>query len=290
MTSATLIDWANAQDLIRAVILTSSRAIPHASLDLFSDYDVILVTQSVESFYTDRAWLETFGPVLAIYRDPMIPENGLERSAYVVQYENGLKIDFNLWPVELLRRVTEGAHLPAEFDAGYHVLLDKDGLTSGLKAPTYSSYIPAPPTEAHYLALIEGFFLDTTYVAKYLWREDLMAAKHILDHSLKHGHLLPMLEWHAEIAHQWSLKPGPYGRRLKRHLPPDLWSDLESLYVGPGLEENWQALFRTITLMHRTAHDVAASLGFTYPDKLEQRVVSYLLKVQQLDPSAETFN
>lgn len=285
-----LIRWANSQELIRAVILTSSRAIPHASLDLFSDYDVILVTRSVASFYADRTWLETFGPVLAVYRDPMIPENGLERSAYVVQYENGLKIDFSLWPVELLQRVAESAQLPAEFDAGYRVLLDKDGLTTGLKAPTYSAYIPTPPTEAHFLELIEGFFLDTTYVAKYLWRDDLVAAKYILDHSLKHGHLLPMLEWHSEIAHHWSLKPGPYGRRLKRHLQPDLWSELESTYAGPGLEENWQALFRTITLMRHAARDVATSLGFPYPDKLEQRVVSYLLKVQQLDPKAETFS
>jgi aminoglycoside 6-adenylyltransferase len=139
------------------------------------------------------------------------------------------------------------------------------------------------------LELIEGFFLDTTYVAKYLWRDDLVAAKHILDHSLKQQHLLPMLEWHSEIAHQWSLKPGPYGRRLKRHLHPDLWSDLESTYVGTGLAENWHALFQTINLMRRTARDVANSLGFTYPDKLDQRVVSYLMKVQQLDPNAESF-
>ena len=271
------------------MVLTSSRAIPNAPLDLFSDYDVILALQSVPPLYTDRTWLETFGPVLAVYRDPIIPENGLERSAYVVQYENGLKIDFNLWPVELLQRVAESTHLPAEFDAGYKVLLDKDGLTTGLKTPTYSGYIPTPPTEARYLALIESFFLDTAYVAKFLWRDDLMAAKHILDHSLKQEHLRPMLEWHSEIAHQWSLKPGPYGRRLKRHLQPDLWSELETTYVGAGLEENWEALFRTINLMRRVTREVGQNLGFTYPDHLDQRVVSYLLKVKQLDQNARTF-
>lgn len=85
--------------------------------------------------------------MFAVYRDPMIPENGLERSAYVVQYENGL--------------------------------------TSGLKAPTYAAYIPTPPTEAQYLD-------------------------------------------------------------------------------------------------RRVAHDVGHSLGFTYPDTLDQRVVSYLMKVKQI--------
>lgn len=283
-----LVEWANQQQLIRAAILTSSRAIPHASLDLFSDYDVILVSRSIEPFYVDRTWLEAFGPVLALYRDPLIDEAGLTRSAYVVQYENGLKIDFNLWPVELLQRVTSGEKLPAEFDAGYQVLVDKDQLTSGLKPPTYSAYIPTPPTEAYFLELIEGFFLDTTYVAKFLWRDDMMAAKHILDHSLKQEHLRPILEWHAEIDHQWKLKPGPYGRRMKQHLRPDLWTELESTYTGVGLDENWEALFRTIELMRRAAREVGKNLNFTYPDELDQRVVSYLLKVRQLDRNAET--
>lgn len=282
--------WADSQQLIRAVVLTSSRAIPDAPLDLFSDYDVILALRSIQPFYEDRTWLEAFGPVLALYRDPLIDDNGLKRSAYVVQYENGLKIDFSLWPVELLQRVTRNEHLPTEFDAGYQVLLDKDNLTIGLKLPTYSGYIPKPPTEKDYLELLEGFFLDTTYVAKCLWRDDLMAAKHILDHSLKQEHLRPMFEWHAEINHQWSLKPGPYGRRLKQYLRPDLWAELEDTYTGADLEENWEALFRTVALMQRAASEVGKHLGYSYPHELEQRVLDYLRKVRRLDRNAEIFN
>jgi len=283
-----LVEWLDQQQLIRAAILTSSRAIPNASLDLFSDYDVILVSRSIEPYYADRTWLEAFGPVLALYRDPLIDEAGLKRSAYVVQYENCLKIDFNLWPIELLQRVTNSETLPAEFDAGYQVLVDKDQLTNGLKLPTYSAYIPTPPTEAYFLELIEGFFLDTTYVAKFLWRDDMMAAKHILDHSLKQEHLRPMLEWHAEIDHDWTFKPGPYGRRLKQHVRPDLWTEVESTYTGVGLDENWEALFRTIELVRTVAREVGKNLNFSYPDELDQRVVSYLLKVRQLDRNAET--
>lgn len=285
-----LIHWTNSQELIRAVILTSSRATPNAPVDLFSDYDVILVSRSIEPFYADRTWLGVFGPVLAVYRDPLIDENGLQRSAYVVQYEDSLKIDFSLWPVELLQRVTNNEQLPVEFDAGYQVLVDKDNLTAALKQPTYSGYIPAPPTEAYYMRLIEGFFLDTTYVAKFLWRDDMMAAKHILDNSLKQEHLRPMLEWHAEIDHQWTLKPGPYGRRLKQHLPPDLWAELERTYTSAGLQENWEALFQTIALMRRVATAVGEHLGFTYPEELDRRVINYLKKVQQLDRNAQSFS
>lgn len=282
-----LVHWAERQPLVCAVILTSSRAIPHAQTDAFSDYDVILVLREIKSFYDDRSWLETFGSVLALYRDPLINDRGLERSAYVTQYESGLKIDFNLWPLELLERIASEPALPPEFDAGYKVLLDKTNLTERLQPPTYKSYIPKPPTDLQYQNTIEEFFLDTTYVAKYLWRDDLVAAKYILDHSLKQEYLLRMLVWRIEIEHEWSVKPGPYGRGLKRWLPPDLWADLEETYTGADLDSNWTALFRTIELMRRVAVEVSHQLGYTYPDDLEHRVRSYLQKVKESERSLD---
>jgi aminoglycoside 6-adenylyltransferase len=102
------------------------------------------------------------------------------------------------------------------------VLLDKDHLTASLTPPTYRAFIPTPPTEAQFLEQVELTFHEATYVAKYLWRDDLMAAKHILDFVYQ-DHLRPMLEWHYEIEHGWRVKPGPFGRRLKRWLRPGLW-------------------------------------------------------------------
>ena len=274
-----LICWGEGEPLLRAAILTSSRAIPRAHTDAFSDYDVILILTNIQPFFADRSWLEAFGSVLALYRDSLIVDRGFQRSAYVTQYEDGLKIDFNLWPVELLKQIVAESQLPNEFDAGYKVLIDKDNLTTDLKPPTYRAYIPTPPTETEYRDKIESFFLDTMYVAKFLWRDDLMAAKYILDNSLKQDHLLPMFEWHIEIDHNWSLKLGPYGRRLKQRLRQDLWAELEKTYTGAELESNWTALFQTINLMRRVATEVGEALGFRYPDELEQRVRNYLHRV-----------
>jgi aminoglycoside 6-adenylyltransferase len=276
-----LVKWADEQPSVRAMILTSSRAIPHAQTDAFSDYDVILALTDLKPFYENRTWLETFGRVLALYRDAVILDRGFQRSAYVTQYEDSLKIDFNLWPVELLKQIVREPELPPEFDAGYQVLLDKDHLTDGLKPPAYASYIPKRPTEAEYQAIIESFFLDTTYVAKFLWRDDLIAAKYILDHSLKHEHLLVLLGWRIEMDHQWSLKLGPYGRGLKRWLAEDLWAELEDTYTGTALNSNWSALFHTIDVMRRVAMEVGERLGYRYPEELEQRVLRYLHRVRK---------
>jgi aminoglycoside 6-adenylyltransferase len=273
--------WAAEEPSVRAVVLTSSRAILHGHTDAFSDYDVILALTDIEPFFENRSWLENFGSVLALYRDPLISDRGFQRSAFVTQYEDSLKIDFNLWPVGLLKAIVSEPQLTPEFDAGYRVLLDKDHITDPLQSPTYKSYIPKPPTEAEYQALIESFFLDTGYVAKFLWRDDLVAAKYILDHSLKHQHLLIMLGWRIEIDHDWALKLGPYGRGLKRWLRQDLWEQFEATYTNAEPSSNWLALFRSIDVMRRVAIEVGDHLGYRYPEQLERRVQAYLQKVRE---------
>jgi aminoglycoside 6-adenylyltransferase len=260
--------WGEQQSLVRAMLLTSSRAVPHAAVDVFSDYDVILALRDVHPFHESRAWLAAFGQVLVMYQDPLETRDGCLRSGNVVQFEDGLKIDFNLWQVELVQRVVAAAQLTDEFDAGYRVLLDKDHLTDGLKPPTYKAYIPKPPTEGRYAQVVENFFLDATYVAKLLWRDDLVAAKHL------------------ETDHNWTVKPGLYGQRLKVWLRPDLWAELEGTYTGTGLEENWEALSRSIALFRKAAVEVGERLGYTYPHDMDQRACAYLQKVKDLPREA----
>lgn len=283
-----LVDWAEREPCVRAMILTSSRAIPGAPLDALSDYDILLALSEVGPFFESREWLEAFGHVLVLYRDPLQAKGGHETSCYVTQYESGLKIDFCLWPVGLLQEVAAAPALPVELDAGYRVLLDKDRLTDGLGPPTYLGYIPAPPTEPEYWTRVELLFHEATYVAKYLWRDDLVAAKQILDGTLKQEDLLPMLVWLMELDHGWRVKPGPYGRRLKKWLRPELWAELESTYAGAGLEENWEAMFRTIALFRRAAVEVGQRLGYAYPYELDRRAVAYLERVRHLERGAQS--
>ncbi len=102
-----IIQWAMAQDPIRAVLLTSTRAVPGGQVDILSDYDVILVVRDIHPFVTDKTWLNTFGEILVTYWDPIHPDPlfGIDKCASVIQYCDGLKIDFTLWPVELLQQI-----------------------------------------------------------------------------------------------------------------------------------------------------------------------------------------
>ena len=104
---ATISAWALARSPIRAVVLTSTRAIPNAPVDVLSDYDVILIVQDIQPFVTDRTWLNDFGDVLVVYWDPIHadPIFGIEKCANVTQYADGLKIDFTLCPLVLFEQI-----------------------------------------------------------------------------------------------------------------------------------------------------------------------------------------
>jgi aminoglycoside 6-adenylyltransferase len=273
----TLVRWATGQNLVRAMLLTSSRAVPGATVDALSDYDVILVVRDIEPLMSDHRWIETFGDVLVAYWDPLETDSdsGYTWSGNIVEYTGALKIDFTFWPADMLHHIMNQPRLPAELDAGYRVLLDKDGLTVALSAPTHTGYIPQPPDEQTFLTLVNDFFIGVPYVAKMLLREEVLPAKWCLDYDMRYVYLLPMLEWRMEIDHGWSLSPGVNGKGLKQRLPPDMWSELEHTYVGMEVEENWDAMFRMIDLFRRAARDVAASLGFTYPEELHQRVTDH---------------
>lgn len=275
-----LVRWAEAQPLVRALVLESSRAHGQAPLDLFSDYDVLVAVSDLQPF-ADDAWLGAYGTPLVTFRGTN-PVWDVETYGRLVLYDDHVKIDYMIWPVTLLRTVVERQELPDLLDWGYRALVDKDVLTAGLPAPTCTAHIPARPTEQEYLAVVEEFWWESTYVAKNLWRDDLMQAKYNIDVVMRHEVLLQMLEWRIELDHNWSWKPGPAGKGLKQYLPPDLWAELEKTWVGEGIEENWAALFAMTALFRRVASEVASALGYTYPSVLDQGVTAYLEKTHNL--------
>jgi len=277
-----LMQWAAGQDNVRAMLLTSTRAIPGGKVDAYSDYDINLIVRDIQPFLADRTWIETFGDVLVAYWDPVEvdPETGCRQSGNVIQYVDGGKIDFRLWPVEMLEAISRQPTLPAELDAGYRVLLDKDSLTASLRPPTSTGYTLSRPGEGTYLTLVNDFFVGVPYVAKCLLRDEILPAKWCLDYDMRYVYLVPMLEWWAAIDCDWSIAPGINGKGLKRYLPAGIWAELESTYAGTNVADNWESLFRMIALFRRIGREVAASLGYAYPEDFDSRVTDHARRMQ----------
>jgi aminoglycoside 6-adenylyltransferase len=277
-----IISWGRAREDVRALLITSTRAIPGGVTDALSDSDIILVADDITPYHASRDWLSAFGTVLALYRDPLKEEFNSPASGYVIQFEGHLKIDFTLWTPAALHHIAALPTLPDELDAGYRVLLDKTGVTASWPLPTYKAYVIQRPTEERYHEVVEMFYLDCLYVAKYIWRGDLNAAHRILNEMVKQEHLRPMLEWRMAIEHDWRLKPGPFMRRIETYLRPDLLAELAQTYGGIQPDELWHSLYRTRDLMRKVALEVAQALGFAYPESIEEKAMAYAAEIRQM--------
>lgn len=275
-----LIAWAEARDDVRAVLITSTRAIPGGTVDVLSDYDIVLIVQDVRVRASDVSWFGDFGDVLVAWWDPFDPSGSLDRTGSVVQYADGLKIDFGLWSVEYLRQLVERSVPDDELDAGYRVLLDKDGVSAGLPAPTYRSYLPKAPGKATFEDNVNGFYVGAPYVAKCLLRDEIMPAKWCLDIDMRDTYLRPMLTWWVGCHSEWVAKVGSLGKCLKRHLPPSIWTAWEDSWTGAGIEENWESLFRLMALYRQVGAEVAECLGYPFPIEMADRVEVFTRRMQ----------
>lgn len=241
---------------------------------------MIVFVDDPAAFAADGSWQTAYGRPLARWGDEGT-RYGVPTRFRGVVHDDWVKVDWSIWPAALLERIGEEP-LHEQLDVGYRVLVDKTGLTRRWPRPAFRAHVPSPPTQVDYDTLVEEFWWSSSYVAKYLWRGEVVAARFALDVDMKLGVLRRFLEWRIELAHGWSVKPGKLGRGLERLLDPETAAELAATYVGPGVDENWQALFATTALFRRVAREAAAELGLVYPQALDDDATAYLEAVREL--------
>ena len=124
------------------------------------------------------------------------------------------------------------------------------------------------------------------FVAKQLWRGELLPARWCLDADMRHVYLRQMLEWHAATESGWNKPTGWLGKGLKCCVAPEFWKALEATFVDARLTSNWQALFDTLDLFQAAGIEVAERLGYAYPLSLHERMTAFARRIQSLDGAA----
>lgn len=274
--------WAESEATVRAVILESSRAIPDAPRDALTDYDVSFLVTDPGSWQPPGDWVRALGEPLLRVRD-VVEVDGLPVQNDMLLFADGAKIDCSFWPVEIAARILERGTLPAEWDHGYRVLLDKDDLTAGWPRPTGEAYRPAPPTRDEFQAAVEEFWWLCTYVAKNLWREELLTARVLFSYELRHLILLRFVTWRIGLDSGWTAWPGFFGRGVPALMGEPLWAEWQASERSlTTSDELWVALWSTNELFRALATGIAADLAFAYPTDLDATMMSYLRGIQRL--------
>ena len=273
--------WAEADDQIRGLVLSSGRVDGNDKVDLLSDYDVIVYVRDLEPYKRDDHWLEAFGSVMT--RSPPVPtlfDDGRVVGRMVI-YDDGVRIDWGVADAESMHDLN-GEPEP------YRVLLDKDRIVKDPVLPYHSAYHVQRPSKDEFDELVADFWWDIIYVAKALWRDELYWAKH-MNRKVHSPFLEKVIEWHIGMKYDWSVTTNKHGRWFKRYLDPGTWAEIESTYSGADLDQNWDALFNATRLFRRLAVTVAGGLDFDYPHETDRRVTAYMGKIRRLDRDAEDF-
>jgi hypothetical protein len=255
--------WAQTQPAIRAVIVVGSWA--RGTADKWSDLDIIFFTTERDHYAADSSWLAQFGDLWLTYSEPTIPEGDPE---WYALYAGGVKLDAVLLHVddESLDLAALMKRYPYQdvFGRGVKVLYDCLGFPRDLPPKLFQT--PAPPTEAQFTQVVNGFLIAAGTTAKFIARGDLWRAQGWFANDLR-VHLLTMLEWHASGQDTW------YGGRFL-----ETWADSRTLASLPNVFPTFdgihmrQALRESLDLFHQLGEETAVRLGLMYPSAAHERI------------------
>jgi aminoglycoside 6-adenylyltransferase len=271
-----ILGTARDDERIRAVIMNGSRANPNAPGDIFQDFDIVYLVTDVTPFKEDRNWIKRFGELMILQMpeemsDPPPKNDGTV--VYLMQFTDGNRIDLGIVPTSMVEAV--------EQDSLSLLLLDKDGIVRNLAPASEASILPEPPNAKTFGDCCNEFWWLCPYVAKGLWREEIVYARHIMGFFMREQ-LNRMLTWHIGVNTGFQRNPGKFGRYFQQYLDPESWEMLMKTYTSARYEDTWEALFTMSKLFRKTAILVAEHFMYEYPFEDDRRVSAHLEHVRTL--------
>ena len=266
-----ILETARCDERIRAVIMSGSRANPHAPRDPFQDFDIIYIATDVAPFRHNLEWIRRFGELMILQMPEEMgdPSPGGEGYfVYLMQFMDGNRIDLGIFTLSQWQaRGRDSLSL---------LLLDKDGIVE-----------PLPPTARQFADCCNEFWWVCPYVAKGLWRQEILYAKVMLDEVIRNEQLMKMLRWHIGVKTGFQGNPGKLGKYFQNYLEPELWEMLLKTFSDAGYEHTWDSLFSMCDLFRKVAVPIAEHFGFEYPFDDDRRVSAHLTYVRNLAQDAK---
>jgi len=271
-----LLQFAHADEKVRAVILNGSRVNPNVTKDIFCDYDLLFVVTEPRHYVDHQDWIRAFGELIMLQPNDS-KTDGEDEYIFLMLFTDGIRIDLSF-----RRAKTVNEHME---DSLTQVLLDKDNVLKKFPPPSEASYITVKPTADEFYKNVNNLLWCSTNVAKGLWRDQLPYAKFMLDVVVKQD-LMQLLSWYVGAENRWEVNLGYASKWLKNYLPEELWHLFEQTYSGPAYPEVWASLFATLQLAKEVGQLIADKLNYEYPDRDHSNVLAYLERVRMLPKNA----
>jgi aminoglycoside 6-adenylyltransferase len=273
---ALILDTARDDERIRAVMMNGSRTNPNVPRDDFQDYDIVYFVQETDTFRSDLGWIDRFGERLMMQ---MPDDNELypmaeptERLVYLMQFQDGNRIDLTLIPLALRQQLLKPDSLSV-------ILLDKDGALGAFLAANDRDYHIRRPSEKKFQGACNEFWWICLNIAKGLRREELTYVMFMYE-QINRNVLIQMIEWKIGMRFDFTMSAGKCGKYIEKHVTPEEWQAYLATYSDADYTHMWNALFAMCDLFRETAQEVASQLNFEYVSSEERNVIAYLKVVQ----------
>ncbi|MGI5958478.1 MAG: aminoglycoside 6-adenylyltransferase [Massiliimalia sp.] len=255
-----ILNFAKQEERIRIVMLEGSRTNRCIPKDDFQDYDIKFLVTDMDWFQKSDQWLNQFGTIIMMQKPEameLFPPDPKGFFSYIMLFDDGVKIDLTLLPVERLEEYLT-------WDKLMQVLLDKDHRISYDIVPTDEDYHVKKPTAGEYDDCCNEFWNVTSYIVKGLCRNEILFAVDHMNQILR-PELLRMLSWKVGIKTGFSLSVGKNYKFLPKYLSKELWERLLSTYQMNGYSQMWNALFTCHQLFREVSKEVGEELRYPYP-------------------------
>lgn len=270
-----IMQFAKADDKVRAVVLNGSRVNPNAPKDIFCDYDLIFAVTDPRYYVDHQDWIGDFGELIMMQQNDLKTERE-DEYIFLMLFMDGIRIDLSFRRAETVNEMEDSLSV---------TLLDKDHVLKPFDPPSEASYRIAKPSADEFRRSLNDLLWCSTNVAKGLWRDELPYAKYMQDMVVREN-LMKLLSWHVGAEHDWSVNVGKAAKWLKNYLPERLWHTFERTYSGPAYADIWESLFAILQLADEVGRPLAEKLNYEYPSRDHRNVLAYLEKVRKLPQEA----
>ena len=270
-----VVNWARREEAIRAVVITGSLARADGSADDYSDLDAQIITTDSRRFTSDDSWLDTLGEVWI--RFPL----GEPAPFRLVWFAGGIKVDFQFTHVDSIRRLAQSDQLTDEYQRGYSVALDKDGLYQDLPPSPRVFPQPAPPSADEVLATINEFWFEAIHVAQFIRRREFWVVK-FRDWTMKEN-LLRLLEWHARATGPANVNTWLLGKRILDWTDGETADAIQQIWSRWDADELWHGLLIQLELFLRLSVNLCRVMGLDYDDRTHQAIENYIRDLRHED-------
>ena len=262
---------AKAEENVRAVWMSGSRANPDVPKDPYQDFDIVFQVRDVAPYWDNEGWIEKSFGKPALMQKPesmsLIPPDGDGNFVYLMLFPDGNRIDLCV-----TARPFEDNGEPVI------VLLDKDGAIPKIQGTKAYWYVKSP-TQKMFSDCCNEFYWCMNNVVKGIARDELSYAMKQFNEYVRNM-LVQMLKWYVGVENDFRVSAGKEGKYFKKFLPPELYEWFRRTYSDAEYEHLWNATEEMISLFETAAKHVATKMSFTYKEEERKAIEAYAARVR----------